>query len=71
MHLREMIRVISMALCGFFVVAYIAAKIHFFTRYGALSGGDYFREHRIYWGGMAAIAFVMVLLERLFPKKSK
>ena len=71
MNLRKSARVISAVLLLLVGAEYLAAKIHFFTRYSALSGADYFHEHRIYWQVMAVTALGLFLLERLSPEKSK
>ena len=36
-----------------FGLLYVGAKIHFFTRYGVLSPGEYVEEHWYFWAGMA------------------
>ena len=68
MSARNVVRLLSSLLVVFFFGLYIAAKIHFFTRYGHVG---YLREHRIYWAGMAATGFVIWLLTKLFPDGPK
>jgi hypothetical protein len=55
------------ALLSLDIVAYVAAKIHFFTRYDPHREGSYLREHRVYWATMAIIALLIWLVEKLFP----
>lgn len=45
---------------------YIAAKIDFFRQYDRLALGAYLREHSVYWAAMAAIAFLIWIVERIF-----
>jgi hypothetical protein len=69
MKARAVVRIVFATLCGAFLAVYIAAKIHFFTRYDPLRVGAYIHEHRIYWGAMAGIAFLIWLVEKLFPER--
>ncbi len=69
MSARSVVRILSVTLWVLFVGLYIAAKVHFFTRYGQIGMGRYIREHRIYWAGMGATAFSVWLLAKLFPQK--
>jgi hypothetical protein len=62
---------LSAGLWGLFVVLYIAAKIHFFTRYDPLGVGAYLREHSIYWAAMAATAFLIWVVSKLWPQVSR
>jgi hypothetical protein len=68
MSARYVVQVLSGALVCLFLGLYIAAKIHFFTRYGQV---EYLREHRIYWAGMAATGFLIWLSAKLFPQKPR
>ena len=45
-----------------FGLLYVGAKIHFFTRYGVLSPGEYVEELWYFWAGMATISGVGVFL---------
>jgi hypothetical protein len=69
MSVASTIRMFSAVLFGLFLVLYIAAKFDFFTRYFQLGWSPYLREHSVYWAGMAAIAFLIWLIERRFPKE--
>jgi hypothetical protein len=44
---------------------YVAAKIHFFTRFRSLSTSQYLEEHWPFWAGMAIIGGVGAFLERV------
>lgn len=68
MNTRSVVRILLLALWVLFLSLYIAAKIHFFTRYDQVG---YLREHRIYWAGMAATAFSVWLLEKIFPQEPR
>ena len=68
MRARGVVRILSATLLVLFLGLYIAAKIHFFTRYGQVG---YLREHRIYWAGMAATAFLAWLLEKIIPHEPR
>ena len=67
---RKIVRMITLILWGLFVATYMAAKLHFFTRYFQTDLGNYLREHSIYWIGLGAIAFVLWIIEKLFPEKN-
>ncbi len=47
---------IGIFLLVIFGLLYVGAKIHFFTRYGALGTGEYVEEHWPLWAGMATIS---------------
>jgi len=64
---KSFIRTITAVLWAFLLLLYIAAKIHFFTRYEQLGVGKYIREHSILWAGMAAAAFLIWLLSKRTP----
>jgi len=49
-------------LLAIFAVLYIAAKIHFFTRYWSLGAGKYLEEHRYFWMGMTVVGGAAALL---------
>jgi hypothetical protein len=65
---RELVRILSVPLGVLFLGLYIAAKVHFFTRYGQVGLGRYLREHSIYWVAMAATAFSIFLLAKIYPQ---
>lgn len=62
---------LSAVLWGLFVVLYIAAKVHFFTRYDPLGLGAYLREHSIYWAAMAATAFLIWVISKRWPAEPR
>jgi hypothetical protein len=45
-----------------FGLLYIAAKIHFFTRYQAVSTGEYLEQHWRFWAGMALVSGLLWLI---------
>jgi hypothetical protein len=57
---------IVMFVCG--LVVYVAAKIHFFRHYGETG---YARDHSIYWILIAAIALVVLIVEKILPEKPR
>ena len=58
---RGTARTLIFALWGVLLAVYVAAKIDFFTRYGALG---YVREHSRYWAAMVGIVLLVCALER-------
>jgi len=44
---------------------FIAAKIHFFTRYGSLSAGAYLEEHWLFWAAMALVVAIETTIRRI------
>jgi len=74
--MERVLRVATAVLLSAFVVLYIAAKVHFFTRFGATDLDGYIAEHWPYSAGLTAIAalvWVIVWLSRKIgedtPKK--
>jgi hypothetical protein len=57
-------RFITIVLGVLFLCVYIAAKIHFFSRFSQLGTTSYLREHSVYWLAMAAIVSLIWLVER-------
>jgi hypothetical protein len=53
----------------FFLLAlgliFLAAKIHFFTRYGLISNGAYLEEHWPFWAAMAFVAAIEIAIRRI------
>ena len=54
---------------GTLLAIYMAAKLHFLTRYDALALGAFVREHSVFWIGMALACLVMWLLSRKDDKR--
>lgn len=48
-----------------FLLLYIGAKFHFFTRYGELGLGAYLEEHAWFWAGIAIVALLGLFLSFL------
>jgi hypothetical protein len=46
-----------------FGLLYIAAKIHFFTRFAAIGPGRYLEEHWPFWAGFVIIGGIWVCLD--------
>ena len=44
---------------------YIAAKIHFFTRFGKLGLDDYIKVHYLFWLGFLLIGGLLWILSRV------
>ena len=56
---------VVLAIVGF--ALYLAAKVHFLTRYASLSAADYLAEHWPFWAGMAVVGVLMLVLHWVFP----
>jgi hypothetical protein len=65
---RIAVRIALVVLWGFFLTLYIAAKFDFLVHYDPLRVGDYLQEHSVYWMGIAALGFVIWLIEKRFPQ---
>lgn len=65
----KIVRAVLVALWIVFLALYVAAKIHFFTRYGRVGTGVYIREHSVYWVGLAAVLFLVWVISKLFPSQ--
>jgi hypothetical protein len=48
-----------------FGLLYIAAKVHFFTRYFKLGSRNYLEEHWVFWAAMAIVSGIVACLSRL------
>ncbi len=60
--MREIFRTLEIALSATGGLLYIAAKIHFFSRYGS---GNFVSEHWPFWAGMAAVGIILAVLDWL------
>ena len=45
-----------------FVLLYIGAKIHFFTRYFRVGPAGYVEEHWVFWAAMAIVSGILACL---------
>jgi len=45
-----------------FVLLYVGAKIHFFTRYFGLGPAGYLEEHWVFWVAMATVCGLLACL---------
>lgn len=61
-------RLILVLLWASLLAVYIAAKVHFLTRFSSAAIGRYLEEHQIFWLGMAAVGFCIWLISRRFPE---
>jgi hypothetical protein len=65
---------INIVLLAVFGLLYVGAKIHFFSRFGAVSLGEYLDAHWYFWAGMALVAGAGLILnfaiKRREPPKS-
>jgi hypothetical protein len=50
---------------------YIAAKIHFFTRYVVLGPGGYLEEHWPFWAGFALLGGVGSVVEWICDRRER
>jgi len=64
----SMARITLGALWGVLFALYVAAKVNFFVRYYPSRVGTYLQEHSIYWLGMAAVVFLIWLVEKRLPQ---
>ena len=64
MKARVTLGTLLAVLWAFSLALYIAAKVHFFTRYDPFHLGHYLGEHSVYWLGMALAGFLIWLIER-------
>jgi len=53
---------VNIVLLILFGLLYVGAKIHFFSRFGVLSLGDYLEAHWYFWASMALAAGVGIVL---------
>jgi hypothetical protein len=60
----------AIGLLGAFGVVYVAAKIHFFTRFDG-DFGAYFAGHWPYWAGMAMIGILLFALGTLAERLAR
>ena len=58
----KMFRILEIALLLTGGLLYVAAKVHFFIRYGS---GDFVSEHWPFWAGMAAVGIVQAGIDLL------
>jgi len=63
MKSKAALRIALVALWAFFLLLYAASKADFFTSYRANGTAQYLRHHSIYWVTLAAVAFLIWLLE--------
>ena len=54
---------VTVFLLVIFSLLCLGAKIHFFTRYGAVGLGEYLEEHWFFWAGMAIVAGAVACLD--------
>jgi TRAP-type C4-dicarboxylate transport system permease small subunit len=52
----DLLAVLLMVIFG---LLYIAAKIHFFTRYSKLGPAGYLEEHWVFWAAMALVGAIL------------
>jgi hypothetical protein len=67
----DRLQIVLLVVFGLF---YIAAKIHFFTRYFKLGLGSYLEGHWIFWAAMAIVSGILAFLswvkKRAEPRSS-
>jgi hypothetical protein len=61
----------SVFLLVIFGLLYIAAKIHFFTRYAVLGPGKYVDEHWPLWAGFAIIGGIWVCFDWIRKRRGR
>jgi hypothetical protein len=65
---RSVARITLGVLWGVLLTLYVAAKVDFFVHYDPSSVGAYLQKHSIYWLGMAAVSFLIWLIEKRLPQ---
>jgi FtsH-binding integral membrane protein len=60
--MRKMFRTLEIALLVTGGLLYVAAKVHFFFRYGS---GDFVSEHWSLWAGMATVGIGLAVVDWL------
>jgi hypothetical protein len=62
MHLKKWIDRLFFWFLVVFVLLYVGAKIHFFTRYFKLGPAAYLEEHWVFWAAMAIVSGILACL---------
>jgi len=62
MHLKKWIDRLFFLFLVVFVLLYVGAKIHFFTRYFKLGPAGYLEEHWVFWAAMAIVSGILACL---------
>jgi hypothetical protein len=70
-HTKRWFRRINAFLLVAFAMLYIAAKIHFFTRYAVLGPGEYLEEHWPFWAGFALLGGVGAVVEWICERRER
>ena len=65
MSLKRAADVLTTLLVGLLVGTYVAAKVHFFSRFGVVGLADYVVEHWPYWATLAGVAGLIAVVSRL------
>jgi FtsH-binding integral membrane protein len=68
---RTVLRTTAAVLWVLLLIVYLAAKFNFFTRYGTMGVSGYVQQHSPYWLGMAAIAFVIWIMQKVSPEEPR
>ena len=68
MKARSVARITLAVLWAALLALYIMAKSHFFEQYEPSRVGAYVQEHSVYWVAMAAVVFLLWLIEKRFPE---
>lgn len=69
--MERVLRVVTAVLAVAGIAVYIAAKVHFFTRFGATDLDGYIAEHWPYSAGLTAIAALVWVVVWLSGKIEK
>jgi len=62
MSLKKWLDRLWILLLVIFVLLYVAAKVHFFTRYFKLGPAGYLEEHWVFWAAMAIVNGMLAFL---------
>ena len=62
MHLKKWIDRLFFLFLVVFVLLYVGAKIHFFTRYFKLGPAGYLEEHWVFWAAMAIVSGILACI---------
>ena len=69
--MEQWLKRVGIVLLVIFGLLYVGAKIHFFTRYGVVSPGDYGEEHWPFWAGMAIISGAVACLGWMIKRRDR
>ena len=70
-HFRSVLSVVGWVAVGVWLIAYVVAKIDFFTNFGKGNINAYFIRHLYLWLCVGAILAVARLVDKLLERETK